>query len=397
MARNWTMVSLGEVMNYRKEFIIVDDLTTYKRPRVQLHARGIIVRDEITGSDIKTKSQQVCRAGEFLVAEIDAKVGGFGIVPDELDGAIVSSHYFLFEINEAKLDRRFLDYFSRTPSFREQIEAKGSTNYAAIRPSHVLQYEIPLPPLEEQRRIVARIEELETAIGEARRLRHQSIEEIKAIFNATTKYLFSPPNSQSWESLFLGDIADIHSGVPLGRRIAGKTISLPYLRVANVQDRFLDLTQIKTVEILESEKDKWILQDGDLLLTEGGDWDKLGRGTVWRNEISNCIHQNHIFRVRVNKQEFDPDYLSILISSHYGKSYFQSASKQTTNLATINRRQLNAFVVLKPTLAEQRHIVAYLDDLQTKIDSLKRLQAETAAELDALLPSILDKAFKGEL
>src|SRR5688572_23890561 len=80
-----------------------DGFTEYKRCRVQLHAQGIVLRDAIPGAEIKTKKQQVCKAGDFLVAEIDAKVGGFGIVPDDLDGAIVSSHYFLFDVNEEQL------------------------------------------------------------------------------------------------------------------------------------------------------------------------------------------------------------------------------------------------------------------------------------------------------
>jgi type I restriction enzyme S subunit len=167
--------------------------------------------------------------------------------------------------------------------------------------------------------------------------------------------------------------------------------------VANVQDGYLDLDIVKTVHVLEDERIKWQLKCGDLLLTEGGDWDKLGRGTVWHGEIPDCIHQNHIFRVRLNTSEFEPRYVLALTRSPYGKEYFQDASKQTTNLASINQRQLKAFPVYRLPLPEQRRIVAYLDDLQANIDQLKSLQAETAAELDALLPSILDRAFRGEL
>src|SRR5208282_3083691 len=127
MSQSWPRTRLGSVLSLRKEFIRIDDVLNYKRARVKLHAQGIVLRDEIPGALIKTKQQQVCRAGEFLVAEIDAKVGGFGIVPPQLDGAIVSSHYFLFELDESKLDRRFLDHFIRTTPFREQIEAQGST------------------------------------------------------------------------------------------------------------------------------------------------------------------------------------------------------------------------------------------------------------------------------
>lgn len=138
MSKPWSMVKLGEVISHRKEFMRIDDFSTYKRCRVQLHAKGIVLRDHITGSELKTKEQQICRSGDFLVAEIDAKVGGYGIVPDELDGAIVSSHYFLFEANPNRLDRNFLGYFVRTPDFFDQVSARGTTNYAAIRPSHVL-------------------------------------------------------------------------------------------------------------------------------------------------------------------------------------------------------------------------------------------------------------------
>src|SRR3989337_3074452 len=103
MTTRFPVVPLGQVIRHRKEFVQINDLETYKRCRVQLHAKGIVLRDNVAGSEIKTKEQQVCRAGEFLVAEIDAKVGGFGVVPEELDGSIVSSHYFLFEINQEKL------------------------------------------------------------------------------------------------------------------------------------------------------------------------------------------------------------------------------------------------------------------------------------------------------
>ena len=158
--KQFPVVALGDVLRHRKEFITIDDTQQYKRCRVQLHARGVVLRDLVSGSDIKTKKQQVCRASEFLVAEIDAKVGGFGLVPDELDGAVVSSHYFLFEIDRTVLEPRYLDHYCRTERFRAQVEAQGSTNYAAIRPADVLAYTLPLPPVREQQAIVARLDSL---------------------------------------------------------------------------------------------------------------------------------------------------------------------------------------------------------------------------------------------
>jgi type I restriction enzyme S subunit len=172
----WPKVTLDEVLHYRKDFIHIDDTEKYKRCRVQLHAQGIVLRDTVIGADIKTKRQQVCRTGVFLIAEIDAKHGGFGLVPTELDGAIVSSHYFLFEIDDSQLERRFLDYFCRTPDFRGQVEAQGSTNYAAIRPTDVLNYSIPLPSLNAQQAIVARMD----AVAEKARQVEAKLDEIEA-------------------------------------------------------------------------------------------------------------------------------------------------------------------------------------------------------------------------
>lgn len=123
----------------------------------------------------------------------------------------------------------------------------------------------------------------------------------------------------------LGDVADIRSGVTLGRELRGPTIRLPYLLVANVQDGRLDLGVIKTVSILADEREKWLLESGDVLLTEGGDWDKLGRGTVWNSEIPDCIHQNHIFRVRLDRSRFEPPFVAALTSSPYGRAYFADA------------------------------------------------------------------------
>ena len=121
----WKIVPLEKVLRYRKEFIHISDLEKYKRCRVQCHVQGIVLRDLVEGTQIRTKNQQICKEGDFLVAEIDAKLGGFGIVPEELEGAIVSSHYYLYEIDEDLLDRSFFSFFIRTPYFRDQVSSQA--------------------------------------------------------------------------------------------------------------------------------------------------------------------------------------------------------------------------------------------------------------------------------
>ena len=397
MSSPYPQVPLGEVVRHRKEFIEISDDESYKRCRVQLHAKGVVLRDLVGGPEIKTKRQQVCRADDFLVAEIDAKSGGYGIVPPELAGSVVSSHYFLFEVLTDRMDARFLNYCLRRPRFHDQVVAKGSTNYAAIRPADVLAYSIPLPPLNEQRRIVARINALRGKIEAARGLQREAAIARSALMGAAVSALVKERLRDRFPTKPLGDIADIRAGVTLGRRLTGATVSVPYLRVANVQDNHLDLSAIKKVEILPEEVEKWRLQPGDMLMTEGGDWDKLGRGAVWSGEIKYCIHQNHIFRVRIDQHQFSPAFLALLTGSSYGKTYFQTAAKRTTNLASINQKQLKAFQVFCAPLAEQQGIVAQVNSLQLNVDALLHFQTESAAELDALLPAVLERAFTGGL
>jgi len=154
---SWEKIELGSVIKHRKEFIIIDNSIVYNRCRVQVNRKGIVLRDSIKGFLINTKKQQICKEGDFLVAEIDAKVGGYGFVPKELNGAIVSSHYFLFDVDETRMLKQYLGWLIKTDIIQDQITSKGSTNYAAIRPSHVLKFEVPLPSIKEQMKIVERL------------------------------------------------------------------------------------------------------------------------------------------------------------------------------------------------------------------------------------------------
>jgi type I restriction enzyme S subunit len=178
---------------------------------------------------------------------------------------------------------------------------------------------------------------------------------------------------REWEVKFLAEVAEVGSGVTLGRDLQGpSTIELPYLRVANVQDGYLDMREVKLVRVLRSDVPKYLLAAGDVLMTEGGDFDKLGRGTVWRGQIAPCLHQNHIFRVHANTDRLLPDFLAAVTASHLGRAYFLRSSKQTTNLASINSTQLKAFPVPCPRLDEQEEIVMASQSLD------RRLEAEEA-------------------
>jgi type I restriction enzyme S subunit len=201
-------------------------------------------------------------------------------------------------------------------------------------------------------------------------------------------------NSKAFDVKSLGVLADVRAGVTKGRNLDGQeTIEIPYLRVANVQDGFLDLNEIKTIEVPPGDQEKFRLEDGDILMTEGGDPDKLGRGCVWRNQIEGCIHQNHVFRVRTIRSQLTPEYLAALLRTPYAKHYFLSCSKRSSNLASINSTQVKAFQVPVPPVPLQNKFVTAVE--QWNQSTARLTEAVHAAE--DILRSMTAHAFSGEL
>lgn len=191
-----------------------------------------------------------------------------------------------------------------------------------------------------------------------------------------------------WKRTRLEKVAVIQTGIAKNQNSKQETIELPYLRVANVQDGYLDLSEIKTINIHKDKVNRYRLENGDVLLTEGGDFDKLGRGAVWEGQIQNCIHQNHVFAVRPNSHQLMPSFLSAQTGSLYGKKYFLRCSKQSTNLASINSSQLKAFPVLLPPLPEQKAIADLLSTWDEAIETTERLIQAKEKQLDGYARSL---------
>jgi type I restriction enzyme S subunit len=396
MNTSWPREPLGSAIQQRKEFIQINDLDDYKRCRVQLHAEGIVLRDTVSGAEIKTKKQQVCKAGDFLVAEIDAKVGGFGIVPDNLDGAIVSSHYFLFEVNEQKLNRRFLDFFIRTPGFKDQVTAQGSTNYAAIRPADVLEYNVPFPPVSEQRRIVARVEELAAKINEARTLKQQAVAEADTLLGA---FLSCLCRSSTWKTMTVGELVGQDS-LRNGRSVkpTGDIGEVRCLTLSAIRNGRIDIHDNKVVPLTLTEAEPFLIRKGDVFVVRGnGSKNLCGMAGLVTEDADSVIFPDLFIHVPLPKQYLLPEFFVAAWNSAATRDIIEEKAKTTSGIWKINQGHISSTEVPVPPLPEQRHIVAELKGLQAQVDALKKLQAETAAELDALLPSILDKAFKGEL
>ncbi|MCB9036694.1 MAG: restriction endonuclease subunit S [Lewinellaceae bacterium] len=202
-----------------------------------------------------------------------------------------------------------------------------------------------------------------------------------------------------WNWVKLYNLADVVSGVTKGgRKLDGKeTMMLPYLRVANVQDGFLDLSEVKEIEALPSDFQKYKLEYGDILYTEGGDKDKLGRGTIWKNEIPDCIHQNHIYRARLYSKDISNAFVGYFSQTQTAKKYFYGKAKQTVNLASINLTVLSNLPLPIPSEEEQGLIVQEIESRLSVCDHMEQ-EIETALQKsEALRQSILKKAFEGRL
>lgn len=207
-----------------------------------------------------------------------------------------------------------------------------------------------------------------------------------------------PELPQGWVWASLDMLGDIASGVAKGSKIGAdiEVREVPYLRVANVQRGFLDLSEVKTILATERDIAELTLKDGDVLFNEGGDRDKLGRGWVWRNEVASCIHQNHVFRMRPYLQQV----LSELISHHgntFGKTWFQNAGKQTTNLASINMGMLRMFPVPLGPIDEQRELLNQLEQQIEQIDRQAQAVELGLKQSTAQRQNILRAAFSGQL
>ena len=194
-----------------------------------------------------------------------------------------------------------------------------------------------------------------------------------------------------WEWVRLGDVVLISSGVALGRKTAiPSPVSLPYVRVANVQRWHLNLSSMKEVVIDNSELERFKLAGGDLLITEGGDWDKVGRTTIWRNELLTCLHQNHVFKARGTSTDWNPVWAELFLNSSIARTYFASSAKQTTNLASINMTQLKDCVFPVPPVSEQSRIVTRLAHLRSLCNDLRQRLTAASERQSQLAQSLVE-------
>lgn len=375
--------------------------------------------------------------GDLLIT-ITADIGMVAIAPSEIEKSYVNQHVALARPHLPQ-SSRYLGWFLVSKPGQRQLGLmnKGATK-AGLGLDDIKRVTVPIPPLAEQRRIVAKIE----ALLERGRRARDALDSIPALLDRYRQSILAaafrgdltaewrekhpstetgaqllarlPPRSNapapesrwtshhpipvSWAWTTLARVSDIKGGLAKGKKRGnGQQVRpIPYLRVANVQRGYLDLSEVKEIDATDAEIADLQLLPGDMLFNEGGDRDKLGRGWVWEGQIDACIHQNHVFRARAISAEMEPRLMSMYTNT-FGQSYFLGEGKQTTNLASISKAKLSALPVPVIPIDEQQILWRELSLQMAKVDAIDEQLQRQANNLSTLTQSILAKAFRGEL
>jgi type I restriction enzyme S subunit len=394
MNKAWPTMKLDEVLRRSEETIELQPDIAYRQITVKLWGKGVVLRGILTGAEIAASRQMVARRGQFILSRIDARNGALGIVPPELDEAIVTNDFPVFNVVEDRLLPTYLGWMCRTASFVEEckLASEGTTNRVRLQEDKFLMREIPLPSIADQQRVVARIEELAAQINEARTLRLRAAEEANALLTSARRVVISECNAETvtLEGVCAAIIDNLHSNPLLSES------GVPCIRSPDVGYGTLDLDGAQRTD--EDEFRRRTVRgepkaNDIVLVREGGG---TGKCAVVLPGQRFSLGQR-VMMLRPNTERILPRFfLHQLLSPQIQEDQIAPVSKGSAS-PHLNIGALRKFDLGLPKLSEQHRIVSELDAIQSEVDALKHLQAETQTELDALLPSILDRAFKGGL
>ena len=394
MTESWPIVTLGDVLTQYKSYIGTPEARMYPKLSVKLYGKGVVLDTAVDGSSVKMKSHQIAKAGQVILSEIWGKRGAIGLVPPDGEGALCTSHFFLFDVDQKKIDLGYLQALLKTNYLENQLNpsAKGTTGYAAIRPSHLLSAKIPLPPIEGQRRIAALLAEVTSRTEEAQMMREQAERETDVLVDATILKIFSERHTTSWTGGRLEDyLIDIRYGT--SRRCIDDSSGTPVLRMGNIQNGRLDLRWLKYLHLDHNERRSLLLLKGDILVNRTNSADLVGKCAVFDLD-DDFSFASYLIRIRLDTTLVEPRLVAAYINSPIGRQYMLSKRKQMTGQANVNASRLKALPIALPPLEEQVRIVKHIEQLRSKTEMLRELQVQTSRGFESLLPSIMNKALR---
>jgi type I restriction enzyme, S subunit len=274
-------------------------------------------------------------------------------------------------------------------TLRYQNKTTGIIN---LKLDYYLNSKIPLPEnYDDQIRIAIILSRVEKMIAR----RKESIRLLDEFLESTFIEMFGgSENKKGWSVKKLGIISKVQGGLQVTPKRRINPIEMPYLRVANVYRDKLQLDQIKMIRVTEAELKRVLLKKGDILIVEGhGNPKEIGRSAVWNGAIEKCLHQNHLIRVRVDKEKILPIFCSAYINSSSGKRQMFKAGKTTSGLNTISSKNVKNTQIRLPPITLQNQFATIVE----KVEIIKAKYQASLEELENLYGSLSQKAFKGEL
>lgn len=407
---NWQLLSVGALFKVRNEKVNDTDY-----PPLSVTKSGIVPQMESVAKSDATDNRKMVLKNDFVINSRSDRKQSCGVSP--LDGSVSLINTVLYPVPNAPVLPGYLDYLLKNHGFAEEFYRWGHGIVADLwttRWQEMKNIFLPIPPVEKQQKIIfsisTQMEKVDALIANVQ----EQIEKLKAykqslITEVVTKGL--DPNVPmkdsgvewigeipvSWGIAKLQYCAKIRSGITLGKKYpdGAELIERPYLRVANVQNGGVVLDDLKTIEVSAEEDAQYRLSAGEVLMTEGGDRDKLGRGCVWLGQVEPCLHQNHIFALRTNKL-LNPYFLSYVTTSKIGRVYFDITAIKTTNLACTNSSKVLAFKLPLPSAGEQQQMVDYLDRQVDKIDKLISAKQSKIEKLEQYKRSLIYEYVTGK-
>lgn len=402
LSNGWApQVPLSHLLRRRRDQVNIEDGISYKRVTIRLNGKGVSLRDEADGSRIGTKCQFKIRSNQFLLSKIDARNGAFGMVPEECDGAIITGNFWTFDAVPNSLDARYFNFLTQTRLFADfSIRAsEGTTNRRYLQEGKFLQQTIPLPPLTEQRRIVGKIERLKGKTEEANKLRHMQQMESAALLRSLRRHaIASCPDSQ-WKPL--GElVVDIENGwSPACHGFPANEGKWGVLKVGAVSFGTFDPRENKELPESLVAKPHLEIRPGDFLMSRANTTLLVGACAIADNPPPRLMLCDKIFRFRfLDDGPISPEYLDQVLKSPQLRDQIERAATGTSStMKNISKAKILALRIPVPSVAQQRSIASAMRVTEAKLrDSENSFEHATKA-INALLPSILDRAFRGEL
>ena len=397
MKTNYPQCSLGNLLQRNQNTTVVEDNTMYKRVTIKLYGKGVYLRDELLGKDIGTKRQYILSQGQFILSKIDARNGAFGIVPEELDGAITTADFVSFNINAEKVIPDFLRLLVSTEHFAKmcQGQSSGTTGRQRVSLNDLLQIKIPLPVIEKQREIVEKYNEEELCSNNFKNKIIDWETEIEKLWVNLLELTFYESQAERKKTNFLNFVClsqlsrwdwynnrgmvnsakykfaklqDVVIGKPLygagekGIKIKSDT---RYIRITDINE---DGTLNDDFVSAQKVDEKYILRENDFLIARSGN--TVGKTFLYKREHGKCIYAGYLIKFKLNLEKVIPEYLLYYTKSKAYKTWISSNQRANAQPNINSEEFLNSPVII-PELSEQKNIIGQIGEIKREIQHLK--------------------------